>query len=186
MSLMLRIGLSVLALGSPVAAFADVIYLKNGDVIEGNILNVTDAWTTIKSGIKIYKYDAARIERIEKDDTEVPMNPQDEELTEKKRDLIKGFLAANGVRKMIDNNIQSALAKMSADQQAEYKGFFNADVLIDLLVPIYAEQFTTKDLEKLVNFFDSPTGKRFVETSPAILEETFKVIVDYFKSKSAL
>ncbi len=170
----------------PVVVFADAIYLKTGHVIEGNILQTNDEWTMIKTGVKTLRYQADQIEKIEKDDVEIVVSVEKEELTDEKRDLIKGLLAANGVEKLIQKNIDSVLVKAPADRQAELKELFKKDILVDLLIPVYADAFSFKELEKMVNFFNSPAGKKFVETSPVVLEQTFKVLLDYFKSKSAL
>ncbi len=186
MRFILMIGLYVGLSGVSAVVFADAVYLKSGDVVEGNILQTNDEWTMIKTGVKILKYPADQIEKMEKDDVEIVVAPQEEELTDEKRELIKGLLVANGIERLIQKNIDAVLVKAPADRQAELKEFFKQDILIDLLIPVYAETFSTQELEKMVNFFNSPTGKKFVEVSPAVLERTFKALVDYFKSNSAL
>lgn len=43
--------------------------------------------------------------------------------------------------------------------------------LVDSLVPIYTRTFTIDDLRAIVAFYDSPTGRRLLETQPALMRE---------------
>ena len=46
--------------------------------------------------------------------------------------------------------------------------------LLDLLVPIYDAQFTTAQLEQLIEFYQSPAGKRLVAVQPAIAVQSMQ------------
>jgi uncharacterized protein len=46
-----------------------------------------------------------------------------------------------------------------------------ADEMVDIAAQIYAKQMSEQDLKAAVTFFESPAGKKYVETQPAILAE---------------
>lgn len=46
-----------------------------------------------------------------------------------------------------------------------------ADEMIDIAAHIYVRQLNLQDLKAAVAFFDSPAGKKYVETQPAFLSE---------------
>lgn len=46
------------------------------------------------------------------------------------------------------------------------------DDLVTLLAPIYQKHLSKADLEKVIEFYKSPAGKRFAEKSPFITQES--------------
>jgi hypothetical protein len=46
-----------------------------------------------------------------------------------------------------------------------------ADEMVDIAAQIYVKQMSEQDLKTAVAFFDSPAGKKYVETQPAFLTE---------------
>jgi uncharacterized protein len=46
-----------------------------------------------------------------------------------------------------------------------------ADEMVDIAAQIYVKQMSEPDLKAAVAFFESPAGKKFVETQPAVLTE---------------
>ncbi|MGZ4778272.1 MAG: DUF2059 domain-containing protein, partial [Thermoanaerobaculia bacterium] len=51
----------------------------------------------------------------------------------------------------------------------------HANELIDALVPIYQRNLSDSDLDSLLEFYDSPAGKRYVEKQPVIVRESLQV-----------
>jgi uncharacterized protein len=48
------------------------------------------------------------------------------------------------------------------------------DELIDAMIPVYQNHLTKGDVEYLVAFYSSPTGKKFIREMPAIMSEAMK------------
>ena len=44
--------------------------------------------------------------------------------------------------------------------------------MIDIYVPIYNKYFTHQDIKELINFYDSPIGKKMIKVEPYILQES--------------
>lgn len=161
-------------------AFADTVYLKNGDVIEGKILRTDENRTVIKTPSNIFQYSADDIDRIEQRTGSIA-----EELTDDKKELVKRLLQANGIQALIRQNIQAAVTQASPARQTQLKNIFNEEELIAAIIPIYADRFTVDDLKNLIAFFESPAGRRFVELNPMVIQEALKAIMEYFQKKGA-
>jgi len=164
-----------------VLSFADTVYLKNGDVIEGKILRTDENKTIIKTPSDIFQYNAASIDRIEQKPDLGTVAA--EALTDDKKELIKRLLQANGVQSFIRQNIQAALTKVSSESKARLKTILNEEELAAAVIPIYADKFSTDDLNNLITFFESPTGRRFVESNLAVSQELLSAIMNYLKTK---
>lgn len=64
-------------------------------------------------------------------------------------------------------------AKVWEDLKKEFDAEFNAEMFLNLYVPIYARRFSATEVKELIKFFESPAGKKMVETIPLIREEIF-------------
>jgi hypothetical protein len=85
--------------------------------------------------------------------------------------------AAKLAPQMLDGMIES-FKSGAPDAPDEFWTSFRAKVkveeLIDMLVPIYEKYLTEADMDELIRFYTSPTGKRFVDKQPQILGDSMK------------
>jgi|WetSurMetagenome_2_1015567.scaffolds.fasta_scaffold386444_2 uncharacterized protein len=44
--------------------------------------------------------------------------------------------------------------------------------LINSVIPIYAKYYTEEDINQIIAFYNSPTGKKMIESTPLILQES--------------
>jgi hypothetical protein len=51
--------------------------------------------------------------------------------------------------------------------------------LIVLLIPIYHKHFTLEDIKQLIDFYQSPVGKKFAEKTPLITQESMQAGYDW-------
>jgi hypothetical protein len=49
------------------------------------------------------------------------------------------------------------------------------DDLVDMLVPVYARHLTLDDLQKIIEFYQTPVGKKYAEKTPLIMQESMQV-----------
>ena len=52
---------------------------------------------------------------------------------------------------------------------------FNADELIDLIIPVYAKHFSHDDIKEMIAFYESPLGKKITAALPSITQESMKL-----------
>ena len=64
------------------------------------------------------------------------------------------------------------LGEVTASLQKEFEG--KRSEVVDGIARAYAARFTEAELKELVTFYNSPTGKKFVTTLPAVLQESFE------------
>ena len=50
---------------------------------------------------------------------------------------------------------------------------------VELVVGLYAEHFTLAELEETIAFYQSPTGRKWVETQPIVLAQTQRLAVGW-------
>ena len=57
------------------------------------------------------------------------------------------------------------------------KEFLNTslDDLVEMLVPVYSKYMTQGDLEKLIEFYQTPVGKKYAKSTPMITQESMQV-----------
>ena len=47
--------------------------------------------------------------------------------------------------------------------------------LVDMLVPVYSKYLTKSDLEELINFYQTPVGRKFAKNTPLIMQESMQI-----------
>ncbi|MCL2831780.1 MAG: DUF2059 domain-containing protein [Treponema sp.] len=53
------------------------------------------------------------------------------------------------------------------------KDKLNLDSFMDIYVPIYDKYFTQDDIKQLIEFYESPIGKKLIEQTPSIINESY-------------
>lgn len=49
------------------------------------------------------------------------------------------------------------------------------DDLTEMLVPVYSKYLTIEDLEAMIEFYSTPTGKKFARNTPMITQESMQI-----------
>ncbi len=49
------------------------------------------------------------------------------------------------------------------------------DDLVDMLVPVYSRHLTLDDLQKIIEFYQTPVGKKYAEKTPLIMQESMQI-----------
>lgn len=50
----------------------------------------------------------------------------------------------------------------------------NPDLLVKLVIPIYARYYSTDEINKLIEFYQTPLGKKIISTMPQVMQESMK------------
>ena len=66
-------------------------------------------------------------------------------------------------------------AKVWDDLRKEFNAEFTAEMFMDTYVPIFARRFTAAEVKELIKFYESPAGRKMLESLPLIREEAFQV-----------
>lgn len=49
------------------------------------------------------------------------------------------------------------------------------DELVNMLAPVYHKHMTEEDLAKMIEFYETPVGKKYAEKTPLIMQESMQV-----------
>lgn len=201
--------LSFLFLSSVV--YAQKIYLDDGRVIEGTIIEQDQERVRIQvRGITLTYYldEISRIEGYEsplesiaKDPSSaLPQKVQEEKPTQlyeipiepplgprlaqmDKRELILKYMQVSGVQGQMRKTFAEIIQTAPADERRHLHRVLNVEDILEELVPIYSRYFTDSDLRELIQFYESSLGQKLMKTAPLILQETMEKSLEYFERR---
>lgn len=187
---MLRKCIFMLGAGSmlflPSTVFAETIYLKNGQVVTGKIIEKKSFYIMIEAGGAPYKYYTQQIDHIEEDKKEAVPESSLKGLevpgisTEKTR-LILQLMEMTEVISSMEKNLQVVLAQAPDEQKEELKKLFNVRNIIARIIPVYDKYYSEEELKELIEFYRSPLGGKVIEVTPKILTEAAQASLQYLK-----
>lgn len=170
---------------------AEVIYLKNGRVIEEKIIERGSYYIITTTGKIPKKYFMDQIDYIEEDPVEGASDQgnvallQYEGIAEDKVKLILNYVDVSGVRSTMKKNIQQTIDQVPEEKREKFKKLLNADGIIERLVPVYDRYYSKVDLINMIHFYESPTGVKVIASTPLIMKETVDVSIQYVKEQAA-
>jgi len=178
----------LLVLGSS-SSFAAEIYLKDGTVVKGAILQRDQFQVILRIGKVPRKYYMDLIDRIvEDEELEAQEQALDidfgqfENVSPAKVALIISFLEANGTRLSLEKNMQQIIAS-APQREAELKDLLAIDGLVATLIPVYDRYYSEEDLKEAIAFYKSPAGQKVIEVTPEIMKESLRASAQYFQEK---
>jgi len=170
--------------------FTETIYLKDGRVINEKIIERGSYYVITMTGKKPKRYFLSQIDYIEEDEAEdvnghAPIDlSQYEDIAEDKVRLIFNYIDVSGIRTTMKENIKQTIDQAPEEQREKYEEMFNVSEIIELLIPIYSKYYSKVDLIHMIQFYESPTGVKVIESTPEIMKEVLSVSVQYIKDKA--
>jgi uncharacterized protein len=98
------------------------------------------------------------------------------------RELMKSTMEAvsKQIRQIMHEELQKT-PNLPPDAEAQMNQMYDkmmktmpADELLDSMIPVYQKHFTKGDIDSLVAFYATPTGKKMVAELPAITQEAMQ------------
>ena len=96
-----------------------------------------------------------------------------------KIEKIKNLLEMTGSGKLgvqVANNMMAAFQKSYTTVDGKFWDDFakeiKAEDLVNLIIPIYDKYYTEDDIDQLTSFYNTPTGKKMIETLPIVTQES--------------
>ncbi len=172
------------------SSLAETIYLKDGSVVSGEILQRGSYFVTVQVGKIPKKYFNDQIDRIEQEskDSSVIVNldpAQNPDVAGSKVKLIESLLRVNGTQASMEATVAEVINNAPEDRKEEFRQMFDLSNFFSEMVPVYDKYFSENDLRELIQFYESPVGKKFLSVAPAIMKESMEKSVDYFQRKVA-
>lgn len=98
--------------------------------------------------------------------------------TEKVKELLIEMKTTSNFEKMLDyltTNAQKMYPDIPVEFWTEFKKEADTTILIDKITPIYEKHFTMKEIEDLIAFYKTPSGKSFIEKQTVLFQEVNKI-----------
>jgi uncharacterized protein len=87
-------------------------------------------------------------------------------------DSLSGMISTQ-VRSMVGRNMdQDRLQKFMVDFDQQFRASVPSSKVIDAVVPIYARNFSTDEINGLVKFYESPLGQKMVQTMTQVSRDS--------------
>jgi hypothetical protein len=172
----------------PSFVFADTVYLKNGKSFKSNVVKKEGNYVIVEEKGFPNKYYNFEIDHIEPEKTAEDANSlkfQDVSKIQDKDQLVLMLLEVNGTKQNLKKNFDSVLAQAQGEKKDKLQEILSIDKVLDIFVPIYKKYYSEDDLRGLIKFYQSPTGQKFQQVSPFIIQETVESSIKYFKEKQS-
>lgn len=98
---------------------------------------------------------------------------------------LKKMLNASGTEATFDAGIKQMIAMFKQQKSnvpenvwTEFEQEFSKtsmDELVEMLAPVYYNHLTADDLQKMIDFYETPVGKKYAEKTPFIMQESMQV-----------
>jgi uncharacterized protein len=99
-----------------------------------------------------------------------------------KEKLIKEMLELSGAKKMALQTMEMMIGSFKKSMPTVENNFWDEfmkeadnDELVNMIIPVYANHFTEKEVKELIAFYKTPIGKKLVEKLPLISQESFGI-----------
>ena len=188
------LGLMMALIVSP--AMAETVFLKDGRIVEGKILEKTDKGVKVDVNGTAMTYYADEIKTVDGQPLPKPVLPVPAYIAEAnsntpavvdsaKRELIVKFIEVFGTKAAMIQNLGNMMKSLPADdpQSQRLKDSIKVDEILERLVPVYDKQFSEEELQKFIDFYSSPAGRKLLQGIPVIMQKSVQVSAEYFQEK---
>jgi len=102
---------------------------------------------------------------------------------------IRKLISLTGGIKMVDEMFNAMAANFTEPKQqqifAEFRKEFDPSQILDILAPVYDKYLSAGDVKQVIAFYESPVGRKLLESQPKIIAETMPRILQWSKEVSA-
>src|SRR5207248_3089376 len=92
--------------------------------------------------------------------------------------LISIIVGNDSGRKIIENltvSFKKIYPNVPNEFWDQFQKEFDSNELYAKLIPVYDKYFELEDIEELIKFYDTPTGKKFIKNLPEITNDCFTI-----------
>jgi hypothetical protein len=73
------------------------------------------------------------------------------------------------------NSFKTVYTDVPSDFWDDFVNEVDPREIEELLVPIYLKYYTEKELDDMIAFYKSPTGKKMIESMPGVMQESMEI-----------
>lgn len=107
-----------------------------------------------------------------------------QDISSSKKKLVRELMEANGTMDHIDNSINQAI--LTADDSVRWKleVMLNQEEIVELLIPVYHEYYTSSDLRSLTEFYKSEVGRKMLKVTPMLMKKSINVMLQHMTEQA--
>lgn len=172
-----------------VPAHAEIIYLKDGQVIRAKILEKGHYYIKIMDGSVPKQFYMEQIERIMDEEEPYQWDPNKidangfEGIPPAKVLLILEHIEAIGARYNIQRNMEFVIEKAPEGQRERIKELLVITDIVRALIPVYSSVYSEEELRLINAFLKTPAGSKMINSNPEIIKASVEVMADYFRGR---
>ena len=168
-------------------ALAETIYLEDGRSVTGTIIERTESQIKIEADGLLRTYYLDEIDRIgdgaSSSEEMIVVPKKKKRSTKASSSLALRYIKVSGVKGNMRKTFDNVIAQSSEKDRERLARAFNVEEIILELVLVYEKYLSDEDLQDLINFYESPAGKKILEVNPMILKDSMDVSYKYFQGK---
>lgn len=104
--------------------------------------------------------------------------------SEKSPDKIaKELIETTGTKQQISLFLDEFLKQVLSSKSDAIKGLIDVNELCERLIPIYTKHFTISEMQDIIDFFNSESGRKMISINPTLFKESSEIGRQYFKEK---
>ncbi len=117
---------------------------------------------------------------------------QDKTVTDEYRSALKKIMEISGTSATTDDLFPKLLSIMKLKAPEKDEAYWNEFVknwkekldnrVIEICAPVYQKHLTLEDLKAVADFYDSPVGKRYKESTLGVMREAMPLLVQEFQT----
>jgi len=181
------------------SADADVLYLRNGTSVEGDIVFQERDFVTIKVGGRMQQYVTDTIRFIEKDGEYIYLDeekdqpevgvelesasPSDAGESFESLALLDELIQLMGIREKIESQLDKALSRLPLEQRGIVEEAIDINEIVEKTKSVYEKYYSIKELKELVEFYRSETGQKLLNVTENFSRDVMGVMAEYLRSK---
>lgn len=177
--------LGLLLLGT--SSWADIVYLKDGRVFEGKIVDKNSYSIKIEVNGNVEFFYSGQVDRIVEDKKmgqEVKVTAADfTDIPQSKVDAIIHLVQGNGLAATLQRSVEDAIKNSPEDRREEFKRIFNFDEILKILIPIFDTYYNEAEINELIKIYQMPVRQKEIKNTPPIMRESMEAIVKYVQEK---
>lgn len=170
-----------------VPSWADIVYLKDGRVLEGKIVERNSYSLKIEVNGNIEFFYSGQVDRIVEDEKmgkEVKATAADfKDISQSKVDAIIRLVQVNGLASTLQRSVEDAIKNSPEEQREEFRRIFDFDEILKILIPIFDIYYSEAEINELIKIYQMPVRQKEIENTPPIVKESMEAIVKYIQEK---
>ncbi len=99
------------------------------------------------------------------------------------KELVQRLLEANGMRENLIRIFEDIINQAPVEKQKELRDILKTDEIIEVIIPVYAKNFTADELKELITFYKSPAGAKNLKLTPVLMNQVMQASGKYFEDR---